>query len=102
MIYIVWRFTAKAERIAEFEKHYGPQGTWAQLFARAGGYYGTELLREEGVPHSYLLWDMWDSLGDFDRFKKEHSEDYAALDRACEALTVQETKIGVFTDAPRH
>jgi hypothetical protein len=27
MIFIVWRFTAKADRIADFERHYKNEGT---------------------------------------------------------------------------
>lgn len=96
MIYIVWRFTAKADRIADFEHHYDSEGAWSKLFRRSAGFHGTTLLRDSTVPNRYLLWDTWDSLSSFERFKHDHSADYAALDKECEALTEEETRLGVF------
>ena len=96
MIYIVWRFTAKSARVAEFERHYASEGSWAQLFRRSPGYHGSTLLRDSTALNRYLLWDCWDSLASFDSFKLQHGADYAALDKQCEALTEEEIKIGVF------
>ena len=96
MIYIVWRFTAKSARVAEFERHYASEGSWAQLFRRSPGFRGTTLLRDSATSNRYLLWDCWDSLSSFERFKQEHGTDYAALDNQCEALTEEETKVGIF------
>jgi heme-degrading monooxygenase HmoA len=96
MIYIVWHFTAKPARIADFERHYGSEGSWAQLFHRSPGYKGTTLLRDSTSTNKYLLWDCWDSLASFEQFKQDHGADYAALDKQCEALTEEETKVGVF------
>jgi heme-degrading monooxygenase HmoA len=96
VIYIVWRFTAAPASVAEFERHYSSEGSWAHLFRRSAGYKGTTLLRDSTAPHRYLLWDSWDSVASFDRFKQEHSADYATLDKQCEALTEEETKLGVF------
>src|SRR5262249_31740235 len=99
MIYIVWRFTAKSARVADFERHYGRQGSWAQLFRRSPGYQGTTLLRDSSEPNRYVLWDTWDSLASFEQFKQDHGADYSALDKQCEELTEEETKIGVFASA---
>ena len=96
MIYIVWRFVTRPDRVADFEAHYGADGSWAQLFRRHSGFRGTELLLELDQPGSYLLWDKWDALASFDAFKREHAADYAALDRECEALTLKEEKVGIF------
>jgi heme-degrading monooxygenase HmoA len=96
VIYIVWRFTAKPASVADFERHYGSEGSWAQLFRRSPGYRGTTLLRDSAAKNRYLLWDCWDSGASFESFKEEHGADYAVLDKQCEALTEEETKIGVF------
>ena len=100
MIYIVWRFTAKSGRVADFERHYGSEGSWAQLFRRSAGYHGTTLLRDFAAKNEYLLWDCWDSLESFDRFKQEHGGDYQALDKQCEVLTEEEIKLGIFETLP--
>ena len=96
MIYIVWRFTAKATRIADFERHYGSEGSWAQLFRRSPAYHGTILLRDSAAKDRYLLWDCWGSLAGFEKFKQDHGADYATLDKQCAALTEEEIKVGVF------
>ena len=46
MYTIMWRFTVKAARRADFERHYGADGTWAALFRQGAGYLGTTLLRD--------------------------------------------------------
>ena len=57
MIALVWRYEVLEEARAAFEATYAPTGAWAQLFARAGGYRGTELFRAEDG--SYLTLDIW-------------------------------------------
>jgi len=96
MIFIVWRFTAKPDRVADFERHYDSEASWAQLFRRSPGFRGTTLLRDSVAPNRYLLWDCWDSLASFEQFKRDHGADYTALDKQCEELTEEEIKLGVF------
>jgi len=48
------------------------------------------------VPSRYLLTDIWDDRASFDEFKKKFHEEYNRLDRECEALTLQEIRIGEF------
>ena len=88
---IVWRFTTDAPE--EFERHYGPEGSWAQLFRRSTGYVRTDLLSDGSC---YLTIDWWRSPDGFAEFKREHGDEYAALDRECEALTRSEEKVGEF------
>src|SRR3982750_206959 len=92
---IVWKFRPEAGKEAEFEAAYGPRGTWAALFARgSAGYLGTELARAEDG--SYLTVDRWASRAAYEAFRARSEEEYAALDRACEALTASETPLGTF------
>ena len=79
MIALVWRYEVLEEARAAFEATYAPTGAWAQLFARADGYRGTELFRAEDG--SYLTLDIWRSRADFDAFLAAHRDDYEALDR---------------------
>jgi hypothetical protein len=44
---ILWEFTIKPEKQQTFLDAYGPEGNWAQLFRRAEGYLGTELLQSD-------------------------------------------------------
>jgi heme-degrading monooxygenase HmoA len=96
MFVVVWRFEVDEENLAAFEAAYGPEGSWAQLFRTSEKYLGTELLRDAYVPGSYLTIDRWAGEEDFRAFRKDHDPQYEALDRACDALTSRETRIGAY------
>jgi heme-degrading monooxygenase HmoA len=97
MFVIVWHFEIAEEKIAAFEAAYGPHGPWAELFRKASGYQGTELLREAYATGRYLTIDRWDSEASFRAFRKQHDADYEALDRSCDDLVSRETRIGAYT-----
>ena len=96
MYVVVWRFTT--DDPAAFERHYGTEGTWAQLFRRSSDYVRTDLLKSTDA---YLTLDWWTSLEAYDRFREDHAEDYAAIDTACEAVTTFEEKLGEFVAQTR-
>jgi quinol monooxygenase YgiN len=98
VVHIVWIFRAHPERRGEFLRCYGPQGDWATLFARSPGYRGTTLREDLETPNRFVCIDSWQDLRSFEEFKRTHHDDYNALDRECEALTLEETRIGVFSD----
>ncbi len=97
MFVVVWQFEIAEDKIAAFEAAYGADGSWAQLFRGSPNYLGTELLRDAYVPGSYLTIDRWKSEEDFRSFRKSHDKEYEALDRACDALTARETRVGAYT-----
>jgi heme-degrading monooxygenase HmoA len=96
MFVVVWQFEIADEKIPDFEAAYGPEGKWAQLFRRSPGYLGTELLRDAYISASYLTIDRWASEEAFRAFRKDHDAAYEQLDRACDALTQKETRIGAY------
>ena len=97
MIATIWRFRVHPESIGVFERTYDPHGDWAQLFARAQGHVGTELLRLDGDEPLYLTIDRWDSAADYHRAKDELDAEYAELDLRCEDYTSEETWLGLHT-----
>jgi heme-degrading monooxygenase HmoA len=96
MFVILWQFDIAESEIAGFEAAYGPDGSWATLFARSPEYLGTELLRDAYVPGRYVTVDRWSSEQAFRAFRAEHDSGYEALDRACDSLTAAESRIGAF------
>lgn len=97
MFVVVWQFEIAEDKVPAFEAAYGPEGSWAQLFRTSPDYCGTELLRDAYVPGSYLTVDRWTNEDAFRAFRKAHDADYETLDRACDALTSRETRIGAYT-----
>lgn len=85
----------RSDAVAAFEAAYGPRGDWARLFGREAGYAGTELLRLDGDAPVYLTIDRWHDPAAFERAKQAFAVDYAELDRRCEALTSEETWLGL-------
>lgn len=96
MFVVVWQFEIAEEKVAAFEETYGPEGKWAQLFSKSPDYRGTELLRDAFISGSYLTIDRWTSEDAFRAFRKDHDAAYEELDRACDALTQRETRVGAF------
>jgi heme-degrading monooxygenase HmoA len=96
MFVVIWQFEIAEDKIAAFEAAYGVDGAWARLFRSSPEYRGTELLRDAYVPGSYLTIDRWSSEEAFRAFRKDHDADYETLDRACDALTSREARIGAY------
>jgi len=90
---IVWKFRIREGARDEFERHYGPSGTWVMLFRKARGFIGTELYRNVVDDREYITIDRWTDEAAFRAFREEHGEEYAALDAECERLTESEEKI---------
>jgi heme-degrading monooxygenase HmoA len=94
MYIIVWKYRVNAEHSVEFEKIYGVNGAWADLFNKQNGYLGTELLRDPQDHEQYLTIDRWASSGDYESFLSQWKEEYKTLDKQCEGITEQETLLG--------
>lgn len=96
MIQVVWAFVVRADATGPFERAYGPGGDWARLFARHQGYRGTALLRDVSRPNRYLTVDSWDTVEHRTAMLAREKDEYARIDRACEALTESERELGTF------
>jgi heme-degrading monooxygenase HmoA len=90
----LWEFRAKADRQAEFERHYGPEGTWVTLFRRASGYIETRLLQDRVEKLRYVTIDRWQSVEAYQAFRARYSREYEELDRLCAGLTTHEASLG--------
>lgn len=92
----IWAFEVHAEHVEAFRRAYGEGGAWMQLFRRARGYLGTQLLQDESDPLRFVTIDTWSNAEDYEAFRAEYASEYAALDRLCEGLTHRETLVGHF------
>ena len=94
----VWEFHVPLDLQSEFEQHYGPGGTWAQLFRSSAGYIETLLLKDKSLAGRYVTVDRWRDEGAFQAFRSSFSRQYEQLDRECERLTVGEQLVGEFAE----
>ena len=93
---VVWEFRVPDRQRRAFEKAYGPDGAWSQLFRTGEGYMRTELLRGPVPPGRYLTIDYWVSRRAFVNFKKQKRAEYEVLDKKYAALTQKEKMLGEF------
>lgn len=96
MIQVLWQFDVDGDKQAEFERYYGPEGTWVQLFRRAQGYLGTDLLRDSDGPLRYVTIDRWTTREAYDKFRDQFAAEYMEIDRVCVGFTIDERLIGYF------
>jgi len=92
----IWAFEVHAEHVGAFREHYREGGAWTQLFRRARGYLGTQLLEDERDPLHFVTIDTWSSAEGYEAFRAQYAAEYAALDRECEGFTKRERLIGQF------
>lgn len=90
----LWEYRVRPGSIAAFEAAYGADGPWVRLFRAHDGYLGTELLRDLEEPDLFRTIDRWRSRADRDRCRERAAAEYAAIDRACAALTLEERSLG--------
>lgn len=96
MVEILWEFRVISGKEREFERHYGPEGTWVQLFRKSHAYLGTDLLRDQETEGRYLTIDRWSDTKAYDVFREEFAVEYKRIDAQTESLTQSETKLGIF------
>ena len=96
MFVILWEFEVKPGNAPAFERVYGTQGDWLQLFRSDPHYRKTRLLQDTSCPGIYCTMDFWDSELAYENFKNIHREAYHALDQATEGLTLRERHLGSF------
>ena len=96
---IIWEFAVREEHIQEFSAACGSNGDWANLFRRAEGYLGTELLRSSDDVNKFLTVDRWENAACFEIFQERFGADYKKLDAKFEGYTLSEKKVGIFSEA---
>ena len=94
----LWEFLVEPDHIEEFERHYGPQGSWVELFRQAPGYIQTLLLRDCENQRRFITIDRWESAAAYRAFRSRFSPQYADLDNRCRGLTTKENLLGSFDE----
>jgi len=96
MVEIVWEFVVAGDKQAEFERQYGTEGIWVDLFRRDTNYLGTSLLRDRETAGQYMTIDRWRDWGAYEAFRLKYADEYTRIDARMEHLTQSEKKVGVF------
>lgn len=98
MFVAVFAYVVEPGRVAAFEAVYGGSGEWARLFARATGYLGTDLLRDQADESRYLVVDRWESPEAYQEFQRVHGAEYAERSAAHATLYQHEQLIGRYDE----
>ncbi len=93
MMIRVWEYDVAESAAADFERVYGADGAWAQLFSSSDGFEGTELFALVSNPGRYLTVDRFRDRASWHRFEAKHREAYLALDAETEGLTLAEREL---------
>jgi heme-degrading monooxygenase HmoA len=89
----VWEYEVPADAVPAFRAAYSSHGDWAELFARAAGYLGTELYGDPDRSGRFLTVDRWRTEQDWLAFQKGFGVDYEALDARLDRLSARETSV---------
>ena len=89
----VWRYDVPTDVRAEFEREYGPDGSWARLFAASAGFVGTSLYVGVGSPTSYLTVDRFADDDAWQLFRAEHDTAYREVGVRLRHLTTAQEEI---------
>jgi heme-degrading monooxygenase HmoA len=89
----VWEYDVPEESRTDFERTYGAEGDWAQLFSSSGGFRGTQLFVSLDDPGRYLTVDRFTDEDAWLEFLAEHSDAYRRLDASTAALTTEEHEL---------
>jgi len=92
----IWEYYVKHDFVEEFEKIYGHDGAWMQLFKRCNGYNSTELLHDRANERRYVTIDSWTSRPAYETFRKQFAAEFEELDKICNLLTEDEVFWGSF------
>ena len=87
----VWEYEVPGHQAA-FIAAYAADGPWAELFARADGFLGTELYRD-GRADRFLTIDRWRSEADWQSFLHAFGSAYDDLDAQLEGLAAAERSV---------
>lgn len=93
MMIRVWEYDVPEGSEADFERVYGPEGRWAQLFSSSDGFEGTELFVSLSSQRRYLTVDRFRDEASWRRFQTEHRDAYLELDAESEGLTLDEREL---------
>lgn len=95
---VVWEFHVPADNREAFERAYGSEGPWVDLFEEAEGFLGTWLLRDKEHAGKYLSHDRWTSREAYEAFKVKYADRYQTMDDEMDGLATRETYIGTFDE----
>jgi heme-degrading monooxygenase HmoA len=88
---ILWEFSVRPERRADFLRAYGAGGPWSRLMRAAPGFRGTQLLSDVADEDHFVTIDRWESKAAHEDFLRRHREEYDQLDHQCALLTTSES-----------
>jgi hypothetical protein len=89
----VWRYRVAPDMREEFEREYGTEGSWAQLFATATGFVETSLYRGARSATTYITVDRFVSEQAWRQFRTDNDAAYTTLGERLAHLTLEQEEL---------
>jgi quinol monooxygenase YgiN len=93
MFAAVWEYEVAPAQAAAFERVYGADGDWAELFRRSPAYRGSLLVADRDRPGRYVVIDRFADEAGYRAALDTDRAAYDALSAACEPLWLSETAL---------
>ena len=93
---MIWQYQVKSGSEEDFEKMYGPEGDWVQLFRLDSDYSQTMLLKDSSGRRIYQTLDFWNSKESYEGFYNKNEIEISRLDQIGDELTLSERLLGRF------
>jgi heme-degrading monooxygenase HmoA len=97
MVAIMWQFTVKEGRDAEFEEFFGGDGDWNVMNRRTRSFLGSSFLRDQNTPSRYIVIEYWSEMLVYEHHRSYRSDEMAVLEERRAALAESVEPLGVFT-----
>jgi len=97
MIAIMWQFTVKQGREAEFEEMYGVDGEWTTMNRQTRSYLGSSFLRDQNSPSRYILTEYWSEMLVYEQHRSYRSAARAAFEVRSAIIVESVEPMGIFT-----
>lgn len=97
MIAVMWQFTVKPGRQAEFEQFCGADGEWTAMNRRARSYLGSSFLRDQNVSSRYIVIEYWSEMIVYEQHRASGFAAIEAIEERRSMLVDAVEPLGVFT-----
>jgi len=97
MVAIMWQFTVKDGREAEFEQLLGAEGDWNVMNRRTRSFLGSSFLRDQASSSRYIVIEYWSEMLVYEQHRAYRTDALPGLEKQRDMLVESVEPLGVFS-----